>query len=114
MKIAFTSIGKNWDSPVDSVFGRAEGFLLFDEEKDDLSWHSNDENRNAGHGAGVQAGQNVAGMGAKVLITGGDVGPKATEVLKKAGIEIYASLGKKSVKEAYAAFNNGDLRKNKI
>ncbi len=114
MKIAFTSTGKNWDSPVDSVFGRAEGFLLFDEEKDDLSWYSNDENRKAGHGAGIQAGQNVAGLGAKVLITGGDVGPKATDVLKKAGIEIYASLGKKSVKEAYDAFHAGELNDNRV
>ena len=106
MKIVFTTTGKNWESEIDTVFGRAHGFILYDEENDELTWYSNIENRKAGHGAGVQAGQDVAGLGADVLITGGDVGPKAMDVLNKAGIEIFAALGKKSIKEAYEAYQN--------
>lgn len=109
MKIVFTSTGKNWDSPLDSVFGRAEGYILYNEEKNKLSWFSNAENRNAGHGAGIQAGQNVAGLGADIVITGGMVGPKASEILKKAGIKIYSSVDKKSVKGAYSAYKNDEL-----
>ena len=51
MKIAFTSTGKDWESEIDSVFGRAAGFLLYDSNKNELTWHSNEQNRNAGHGA---------------------------------------------------------------
>jgi len=109
MKIVFTSTGKEWDSLVDSVFGRAVGFILYDEEKDKLNWFSNNENRHAGHGAGIQAGQNVAGLGADVVITGGKVGPKAFDVLKKAGIMIYSGTSNKTVKEAFDLFKKGEL-----
>lgn len=109
MKIVFTSTGKNWESPIDSIFGRAKGYILYNDEEDKLSWSSNEKNRNAGHGPGVQAGQDVAGLGAKVVITGGDVGPKAADVLKKAGIKIYADIGEKSVKEAFTAYKKGEL-----
>lgn len=109
MKIAFTSTGKKWDSPLDSVFGRAEGYILYDDETNKIKWHSNSMNRNAGHGAGIQAGQNVAGLGANVVITGGDIGPKAADILKKAGIKIYTGAGNRSVKEAFTAYKNGKL-----
>ncbi|NLC71368.1 MAG: dinitrogenase iron-molybdenum cofactor biosynthesis protein, partial [Desulfuromonadaceae bacterium] len=33
MKIAFTTSGENLDAPVDSRFGRAARFLLFDLDK---------------------------------------------------------------------------------
>jgi len=109
MKIAFTSTGKKWDSPLDSVFGRAEGYILYNEEKNKLNWFSNAKNRNAGHGAGIQAGQNVAGLGANIVITGGDIGPKAADVLKKAGIKIFVDAGNKTVKEAFSAYKKGEL-----
>ncbi len=109
MKIVFTATGKDWDSNVDSVFGRAEGYILYNEEEKKLSWFSNEENRNSGHGAGIQAGQNVAGLGADVVITGGKVGPKAFDVLKKAGIMIYSGAGIKTVKETYNSYKKGEL-----
>lgn len=110
MKIAFTSTGKNWDSQLDSVFGRAAGYILIDDKTNEINWHSNSSNRNAGHGAGVQAGQNVAGLGANVVITGGDIGPKAADVLKKAGINIFTNAGNISVKEAYEAYKHKQLK----
>ena len=109
MKIVFTSTGKSWDSPLDSVFGRAGNFVLYDEKSGNLSWTSNDKNKNAGHGAGIQAGQTVIDMGADVVITGGDVGPKATEVLMKSGITIYKDFGNKTVRQAYESFKYGEL-----
>lgn len=109
MKILLTSSGKDWDSMISPVFGRAEGYILYNEDNDHISWFSNEKNRNAGHGAGIQAGQDVAGLGAQVLITGGDVGPKALEVLRKAGIEIYSGVGDKTVKEAFEAYMSGVL-----
>jgi predicted Fe-Mo cluster-binding NifX family protein len=102
MKIVFAATGKNWDSLVDSRFGRAEGYTLYDEEKDELSWHSNAENKSAGHGAGVQAGQKVASLGADIVVTGGSFGPKAGDVIRAAGIEMIPDVGEITLKEAYS------------
>jgi predicted Fe-Mo cluster-binding NifX family protein len=110
MKIAFTSTGKNWDSPLDSVFGRAVGHIVYNEDKNHLSWFSNEKNRNAGHGAGIQAAQKVADLNVDVLITGGNVGPKAADVLKSIGIKIFYNAGDISIEEAYRAFKQNALQ----
>ena len=34
MKIAFTTKGKKWDSPMDSRFGRTDYILIYDEQKE--------------------------------------------------------------------------------
>lgn len=107
MKIIFSAQGKDWDATIDPRFGRAAGFILYDEESDELTWHSNAQNINASHGAGVQSGQTVANLGAKVVITG-NVGPKAFSVLNNAGIKIF-SAGNITVKEAYKHFKEDKL-----
>jgi len=108
MKIIFSSTGKNWDDKVDEKFGRAKGFVLYDEETKMLKWISNDRNRNAEHGAGIQAAQLVLNTGAEILITG-RIGPKAREVLKKTNIKIYKAVNI-SIKKAYENFNEGLLK----
>ncbi len=110
MRILFTAHGKEWDSKVDQRFGRADGFLLFNEETNELSWHDNAQNIHAEHGAGIQAGQHAVNLKAEVLITG-NVGPKAFRVLNSAGIEIYTVKGELSVKEALTLFREGKLEK---
>ena len=64
MKIIFSSQNKNWDSNLDERFGRAKGFVLYDEETNKFSWHSNQDNLNAAHGAGIQSAQFVINTGA--------------------------------------------------
>lgn len=110
MKILFTSRGKDLDSEVDSRFGRADGFVLFDEETKEITWHDNTQNIHAAHGAGIQSGQHAVDLKASVLITG-NVGPKAFKVLNSAGIGIYTIKGKISLKEAYQKFKDGKLDK---
>jgi predicted Fe-Mo cluster-binding NifX family protein len=100
-KIVFSAKGKDWDALVNDRFGRAPGFLVYDEEKDELTYHPNETNLNAEHGVGIQTAQFVAGLGADVVVTGGNVGPKATEVLKHAGVKIIEFAGEIPVKEAY-------------
>lgn len=109
MKIVFTSQSKNWDSALDERFGRAKGFVLFDEETKRISWHSNEDNLNAAHGAGIQAAQFVINTGASILITG-QVGPKAFDLLKKSKIRIYKSENI-TIKEAYNKYILGELEK---
>lgn len=108
MKILFTATGKNWSDKLDERFGRAAGFVLYDQEKDTLSWHSNEENVNAAHGAGTQAAQFAINSGASVLITG-HVGPKAFDVLKLSDISIFLSP-EESLDEVYKAFREGKLK----
>ena len=109
MKIAFTAHGDNLHALVDSRFGRAEYFVLYDEEN--KTWDSlpNTQNLEAAHGAGIQAGQNLAKTGAKILITG-HAGPKAFKVLQAEQIAIY-SLGEinGTVEDALSAFLSGKL-----
>ncbi|XEQ93868.1 hypothetical protein SCACP_27650 [Sporomusa carbonis] len=109
MKIAITAHGEDRHAAVDSRFGRADYFVLYDQEKDTWDAMPNTQNLEAAHGAGIQAGQSLAKTGAKVLITG-HVGPKAFKVLQAGQIAMY-SLGEMNgtVEEALSAFLAGKL-----
>ncbi len=108
MNIIFTvQNNKAWDSIINSRFGRAEGFILYSEENDTLSYHSNEENTNSGHGAGIQTAQEILTKKAGVVITGGSMGPKAFKVLKSAGVKMYCQVGEIPAKEAFENFKNG-------
>lgn len=103
MKILFTSKGDSWESELDPKFGRAAGYLVYDNEKNKLEYISNDQNKNLDHGAGIQAGQQAAKAGAEVVITG-HVGPKAKSTLEAAGIQIFTVKEDATIKEAYDQF----------
>jgi len=103
MNIIFSAKGKDWDSELDPRFGRAQGFLLYNTDNDQLSWHSNEENKNAGHGAGIQAAQKAADLKAEWVITG-HVGPKADSTLKSSGIKVFTAEAPCKVREAYQKY----------
>ena len=107
MKIAITAKGKDLDAEVDPRFGRAQYLILYDTEGDSFSALDNTASANATHGAGVQAGQNVANSGASALLTG-NCGPRAFSILNSAGIKVYAGA-EGTVKEAIEAFKAGKL-----
>lgn len=68
----------------------------------------NTENVNLPQGAGIQAAKRVLDSGAGVLITG-YCGPKAFEILNRAGVQIlYWDKGK--VSEAVSRYINGELK----
>lgn len=92
---------------MDERFGRAKGFVLYDEESNQLSWFSNEENIDTPHGAGIQAAQLVVNIKAEILITG-RIGPKAHDVLKKANIKIYEAVNI-NLKQAYKSLQEGML-----
>jgi predicted Fe-Mo cluster-binding NifX family protein len=75
MKIVVTASGETPDSKVDMRFGRAAYFMLFDEAAKEHAV-KNDCKLNAAQGAGIQAAERVAELGAKILISG-HCGPKA-------------------------------------
>ena len=107
MKIALTALGTTLDSEIDSRFGRAKNFLLYETETGSLSVIDNSVNLNAAQGAGIQSAGNIANSGAKAIITG-HCGPKAFRALKEAGVKVYnAKPGK--VIDAITFFKSGQL-----
>jgi predicted Fe-Mo cluster-binding NifX family protein len=88
MKIAFSTSGNDLSAEMDSSFGRARKFLIYDLNDNSVEIIDNDKNLNAAQGAGIQSAENVIRSGAKVLITG-DCGPKAYHVLSSAGVKIF-------------------------
>lgn len=108
MKIAVTTSGNTLDAPLDTRFGRAPRFLIYDTQTGTYEVMDNAQNLNAAQGAGIQSAQNVARSGASVLITG-HCGPKAFKVLTAAKISIYCTAAS-TVQEALNLFSKGELK----
>ena len=109
MKIAVTSLGETLESPVDQRYGRARYFILFDTETEEWSVHDNTQNLQVMQGAGIQAGQTVANLGAAAVLTG-HCGPKAYATLAAGGVEVFSGA-QGTVKEALAAHRAGSMQK---
>ena len=107
MKIVFTTAGSNLDAPMDSRFGRAPGFLIYDLDSGTFEMADNRQKMGAAQGAGIQAAETVARLGAKALVTG-HCGPKAFRVLRAAGIAIY-NTDAPTVAEALDRYRTGIL-----
>lgn len=107
MKIAITTSGNDLNAPLDSRFGRAPKFLIYDLESKTFEVADNKQNLNAAQGAGIQSSQNIARLGAGAVITG-HCGPKAFRVLQAAGIKIHNSSAA-TVSEALELYIAGKL-----
>lgn len=107
MKLLFTTNGDTLDSRIDPRFGRAQKFLLVDNQTKNAVAHDNSQNLNALQGAGVQAARNAVDLGAEAVITG-HVGPKAFAALLAAKIKVYINASG-TVKDALEKFENGEL-----
>lgn len=109
MKIAITSYGETLESKMDKSFGRAKWFVLVDSETGAFEVHSNEQNIHAAQGAGIQAAQNIANLGAEALLTG-NVGPNAFKVLSTAGVKMFIAKGDVTVGEALNEWKEGTLQ----
>lgn len=107
MKVAFTTSGVELDGPLDSRFGRAPRFLVYDLDRDDFMIIDNRQNLNATQGAGIQSAENVARMGVEAVVTG-HCGPKAFRVLKAAGIKVM-NTDAPTVSQALKLFKAGQI-----
>ncbi len=107
MKIAFTTAGDSLVAPLDPRFGRAPGFLIYNDETGRLKSVNNEQNLNAAQGAGIQAALLICNQDIDCLITG-HCGPKAFETLTAAKIKVYLSKAE-TLEEAYQQFKAGEL-----
>jgi len=111
MKIVITISGQTLDSPFDPRFGRAAAFCLVDSETGEWNAHANPA-LSASGGAGVQAAQFIARLGAQAVISGA-YGPNAADTLSSAGIEMYFAPADETLTAAQvlALFKAGKLSK---
>ena len=110
MKIVFTTRGSDWDSQMDARFGRAEMFVILDDQSNELTTISNSETDGMEHGAGLQTSQKVLDLNPDVIITGNGAGNKALAILQKSDVKMYTGAGDMTLTEAYEAFKNNKLQ----
>lgn len=108
MKIVITARGDGLDAEVDGRFGRAARFVLYDTETLKVQSIGNQQSLNAAQGAGIQAAETIARLGAECLLTG-HCGPKAFRTLAAAGIRVYAGAAG-TVSQAIDSFLEGSLK----
>ena len=108
--VVVSARGDTMDAAVDSRFGRSAFFIAVDPQTGRFQAHSNQPNLQSVQGAGIQAAQLVASLGATVVISG-NVGPKAFRVLRAAKIRAFRCDGG-TVAEAVARFRAGELPEN--
>jgi len=108
VRIAFTTTGKDLESPLDTRFGRAPGFLVYDVDSGVSEFIDNQQSMDAAQGAGIQAAETVVRSGAKAIVTG-HCGPKAFRVLSAAGVKVY-NTDQPTVAAALEAFKAGTLK----
>lgn len=109
MKIAFTTKGTEWNSPMDARFGRTEFIVMFDEEANAISSFDNRAIENEAHGAGTATSKMLFELKPDVLITGNGPGKNAAMVLKKLNLKIFVGAGEMTMKEAYEAYQHAKL-----
>ncbi len=90
MLVAIPTNGNDLSGMVDERFGRCARFLLVDSETMEFQVIANPAAMQSG-GAGVTAAQIVIDQGARAVLAG-EVGPKAYDVLERAGVMIYARI----------------------
>jgi predicted Fe-Mo cluster-binding NifX family protein len=108
VKIVISASGEGLGARVDPRFGRAAGFVLFDTQTREAKAVDNHQSLSAVQGAGLQAAETVARLGAECLITG-HCGPKAYRALQTAGIKVYTGATG-TVGEAITALEQGRLK----
>ena len=107
MKIAISCTEKSPETDVDSRFGRAPFFAIYNTETQEFEFIDNQQTLNSPSGAGVQAAQHIVNAGVSALLTG-HCGPKAFKAMNAAKIKIYTNISG-AVKDAIAAFEKGEL-----
>ena len=90
MKVAIPTAGEDLSAEVEMRFGRCPRFLVVDSETMEFEAVENTAAMMGG-GAGVRAAQIVLDQGVDAVIAG-DVGPRAFDVLQRAGVKVYARI----------------------
>lgn len=108
MIIAISSQGMDLNSLVDSRFGRANCFLIYNTNDESFEAIKNDNSAESAHGVGVKTVENLAQKNIDMVISM-NFGPQALRALKSAGIKA-AMVTEGSVAEAIELARNDKLK----
>ncbi len=109
MIVAVSVTGNKIPATIDSRFGRAPWFLLYDVETSDECFIPNTA-AEAGTGAGTGAVQVLADIDVNCVI-GAEPGPKAADALKALGIDAFNPGTISDAVTAIAAWREGKLER---
>lgn len=107
MKVAVSATGPTLDAEVDPRFGRCQYLVFVDTDSMEFEAQEN-PNVAAGGGAGISTAQTVANNGVNAVLTG-NVGPKASQVLEPAGIQVVTGVSGR-IRDAIEAYKTGQLQ----
>jgi predicted Fe-Mo cluster-binding NifX family protein len=107
MKIAVSVAGEDLDAQIDPRFGRCQTFLVVDLDTLDFEVVANTGSASGG-GAGVAAGQLIAGKGVEAVLTG-NCGPNAFSALDSAGIKVITGVSG-AVRQAVEDYKAGKFQ----
>lgn len=108
MKIAVCAQSNNNEANVDSRFGRAAFFAVFDDSTNQWDFIENRQNMQAAQGAGIQAAQTIIDAEIDVLLAC-NVGPKAMSALSANGIAVFLADAQQTLQEALDAYRGDKL-----
>ncbi len=108
MKIAICAQSNNSESTVDSRFGRAGCFAVYDDAARQWEFVGNTQNLQAAQGAGIQAAQAIVDADVDVLIAS-NVGPKAMAALGVNGIAVFEIDPGQTIQQALSDYQAGKL-----
>ena len=108
MKIAICAQSNSVESAVDSRFGRAACFAVYDDAAGQWEFVGNTQNLQAAQGAGIQAAQAIVDAGADILIAS-NVGPKAMSALSVNGISVFEIGTGQTIQQALSDYQAGKL-----
>ncbi|ADI01121.1 MAG TPA: dinitrogenase iron-molybdenum cofactor biosynthesis protein [Syntrophothermus lipocalidus] len=107
MKVAMSVEQDSDNARVDERFGRCRYFAVVDTDTKSVTFVANDASESSG--AGVKAARALLKQGIDAVIVG-NIGPKAFEVLARAGIPVYGGLTG-TIQESLELFIQGKLGK---
>ncbi len=97
---AFIAVKENngIGSEIDSRFGRANYFMIYDIENEKIISVEENKFKNEGHGVGIKTAGSAVEYGCTVVI-GAQPGPKAEQIFKEGNIEMFI-VNEGNVKDA--------------
>lgn len=109
MKIAVATNAGGLEDSVSSVFGRCQSYTIIEADGHEIKNVEVLPNQfaSAVHGAGIQAGQFVAGQGVKAVISG-NFGPNVAAIFQQSGIDTVVAQG--TVKDVVERYVKGELK----
>lgn len=105
MKVIIPVLEDSPKSAIDPRFGRCKFYAIADTESDDITFIPYEEKD---RGSGINAANHVLNFNPDAVIVG-NIGPKAFQVLNKAGIAIYGGVNG-NIEEILNLLKNGDLK----